>query len=121
MEFFKGNYSNKCCKCGKIFHEADKLWFVCQDCCKADDLTNTMTNAVVSALEGVEPTEQDKSVMIKLTPEEVFNLVKMGAKYWANALKNNTHLSLEEVCRHHFEMSIGILKATDPDRFIYSS
>lgn len=31
--FVAGNYMNKCCNCGKQFKGADKLWFLCQDCC----------------------------------------------------------------------------------------
>jgi len=62
--------------------------------------------------------ENDKSVMIKLTPEEIMNLIKMGARYWAAALENKTNLTMEQVCQFHYDMAIGVLEQTDPDRFI---
>lgn len=33
-EFYSGNYQNKCTICKKLFNGTDKLWFVCQTCCK---------------------------------------------------------------------------------------
>jgi hypothetical protein len=30
--FIKGDYSNKCTRCGCIFHGTDKLWFMCEKC-----------------------------------------------------------------------------------------
>lgn len=33
-EFYFGNYMNKCSICKKHFKGTDKLWFICQDCCK---------------------------------------------------------------------------------------
>ena len=62
--------------------------------------------------------ENDKSVMIKLTPEEIMNLIKMGARYWAAALENKTNLTMEQVCQFHYDMAIGVLEQTEPDRFI---
>jgi hypothetical protein len=87
----------------------------------SEELQKKLHEALLKALEGQKPTEQDKSIMIKLTPLEVFNMVKLGATYWENAQKNNTHLSKEEVCKHHAEFALNILSLTDPDRFIYQS
>lgn len=30
--FVEGNYSNTCTFCKKVFHGADKLWFMCREC-----------------------------------------------------------------------------------------
>lgn len=62
----------------------------------------------------------DKSTMIKLTPDEIFNLVKMGAKYWATAIENKTILDIEQVCQFHCDIALAVLEQTDPDRFIRS-
>jgi hypothetical protein len=32
--FVEGNYSNTCSLCKKHFKGADKLWFVCPECCE---------------------------------------------------------------------------------------
>lgn len=72
-------------------------------------------------LEGKEPSDIDKSIMIKLTPLEILNLVKMGAKYWSNSIKQNTTKSMKEVCSFHTEVAIGILAHSDPDRFEYKN
>lgn len=85
------------------------------------ELKNKIVNAVLKQLEGQKPTEQDKSVMIKLTPIEILNIAKMGAEYWSIAVKNNTQLTIEEVCQHHVDVALLILKQTDPERFIYQS
>ena len=76
-----------------------------------------IVNAVLKQLENAKPTEQDKSVMIKLTPDEIVNTAMMGAKYWENARKANTTLTMKEVCQHHCDIQLSILQATDPDRF----
>lgn len=76
-------------------------------------------NTILKRLKNVESVEQNKSVMVKLTPEEVFNICKMGATYWSNALKAETNKSIDEVCQFHVDVALGILKETDPDRFEY--
>ena len=83
------------------------------------EMANNLGNAIGDFLnkEAI-PTEIDKSVMIKLTPEEIVNLIKMGARYWAAALENKTNLTMEQVCQFHYDMAIGVLEQTDPDRFI---
>ena len=74
-------------------------------------------NEILKQLEGMPPSEQDKSVMIKLTPLEIFNIAKMGATYWNYAEKCNTPLTIDDVCHHHVDIAIAILKQTDPERF----
>jgi len=76
---------------------------------------------ILKNLEGVEPSEQDKSIMIRLTPQEILNISKTGAKYWERARNANTHLSAEEVCKFQVDIAIGILAETDPDRFEYNN
>lgn len=72
---------------------------------------------ILKQLKNQQPGEVDKSVMIKLTPHEIFNLVKMGATYWGNASKANTNKSIEEVCEFHTQVALSILHSTDSDRF----
>ena len=80
-----------------------------------------VVDKILKQLKGQKPTEQDKSIMIKLTPVEIFNIAKMGAEYWSNAVKNKSPLTIEEVCQYHVDVAIAILKQTDPDRFINQS
>jgi len=74
-------------------------------------------NAVLKEVWGTKAASQDKSVMIRLTPDEILNICKMGAKYWSNAKDAETTKSMDEVCQFHVDVAIGILRQTDPDRF----
>ena len=83
------------------------------------ELNNKISSAIFEQLKVAdEPSEIDKSVMIKLTPQECLNLVIMGARYWSAALENNTTLTMENVCEFHYDLAISLLEKTDPDRFI---
>lgn len=86
---------------------------------KSDDIAkNKIIKEVLKKLSTNEPIELDKSIMIKLTYEEILNIAKMGAKYWKGACDSNTTKSMEEVCKFHVDVAVGILSHTDPDRFI---
>jgi hypothetical protein len=63
----------------------------------------------------------DTSVMIKLTPTEIKNILRDFADRWSNAQKNNTTYSLRDLCDTYYNLSIGLLEQTDPDRFIHSN
>ena len=72
---------------------------------------------MLEQLVSAQPTKQDLSVMIKLTPKEILNIAKMGAMYWHTAKSNKSNKSIDEVCQFHVDIAIGILEQTDPDRF----
>jgi hypothetical protein len=83
-----------------------------------ENIKITVLKEIFKALKNTDPSEQDKSVFIKLTPDEIFNIAKMGATYWYNAKQNNTTLDVNDVCHYHVDIALSILKHTDPDRFI---
>ena len=76
---------------------------------------------IMNEIKNEVPVKLDKSEMVRLTPSEILNIAKIGAKYWNSAKLNNTKLSVEEVCKHHVDVALGILLKTDPDRFEHTN
>jgi hypothetical protein len=74
-------------------------------------------NEIIKQLDGERPIVHDKSIMIRLTPQEIFNMTKAGATYWQNALRNKTSATVDEVCQFQVDLMIGVLRHSDPDRF----
>jgi hypothetical protein len=88
---------------------------------KPELYTSPLIEEIMNDIKNEIPVEFDKSEMIRLTPVEILNIAKMGAKYWSNAKSNDTKLSIEEVCKHHVDVALGILLKTDPDRFEHAN
>lgn len=63
----------------------------------------------------------DKSLMIKLTPTEIKNMLRDFADRWANAKAKNTTSTLRGLCDTYYQLAVDILEQTDPDRFIQSN
>ena len=88
---------------------------------KPELYTSPLIEQIMNDIKNEIPVEFDKSEMIRLTPVEILNIAKMGAEYWCNAKSNDTKLSIEEVCKHHVDVALGILLKTDPDRFEHAN
>lgn len=93
----------------------DKIYLE-NSCSNIKKTTEEIIKSVLKALDG-EKSAQCKSTMIRLTPQEIKNIMELAAKYWYNAKSADTPLSMKEVIEHHYEVAFGILKVTDPDRF----
>jgi hypothetical protein len=85
------------------------------------ELSKNIADGIVQALHGTEPTKQDKSVMIKLTPEEIKNIMREAATKWHSAKLVNTPYSIEDFMNFQYDIIFGILRQTDPDRFDFKN
>lgn len=85
------------------------------------ELSKSIADGVVKALQGTEPSKQDKSVMIKLTPEEIKNIMREAAEKWHNAKMADTPHSIDYIIDFHYDIIFGILRQTDPDRFDFKN
>lgn len=62
---------------------------------------------------------EDMSLMIKLTPTEIKNILRDFAFRWANAQSNETKYTIRELCDIYYKITFDLLEQTDPDRFIH--
>ena len=63
----------------------------------------------------------DMSLMIKLTPTEIKNIMRDFADRWQKAKANNTTYDIRELCDTYYYLAIGTLEQSDPDRFIHTN
>lgn len=63
----------------------------------------------------------DMSLMIKLTPTEIKNILRDFADRWQRAKENDTKYTLPELCDIYYSLCFDLLEQTDPDRFIHSN
>jgi hypothetical protein len=91
--------------------------------CKRElrEISLGLSTDIAKGLSGTQPSQQDKSVMIKLTPQEIKNLMKMMAEMWKNATEAKTSYTIDQLVDFHYDLSFDILEKTDPDRFINQS
>lgn len=72
-----------------------------------------INQAAEQALASGKAPEHDLSLMIKLTPAEIKNMMKLGQR-----CNPNKTYTFDELVDFHYDVAIGILEKTDPDRFM---
>ena len=60
----------------------------------------------------------DMSLMIKLTPTEIKNLMRDFADRWQKAVADKTEYTIHQLCDTYYDLAITFL---DEDRFVHTN